>query len=153
MYNMTRISRAVALYTSTLVVALALCSSDKSPASHPAPAAVENQPALGVNNQTPGIIITLDSLTGKIQSLPGAETVRALSQTLSDGLNFSSEGLIVENTPSGGKMVRLQGRFQSFAVAVTNTTGQVEIQCLAEEVSSNDSTGEPAAPDTETSKR
>jgi len=78
-----------------------------------------------------GYRVYIDPQTGKILSTPpeGAPALQ-LSQSESEMLSNSAEGLSEELLPEGGYRLDLKGRFQSFVVATIGEDGVVESHCI-----------------------
>lgn len=73
-----------------------------------------------------GLRIYLDEKGNRTTPPPGAAQAGAPS------LNRSTAGLKVEDAPGGGKMVRLEGRFESYSVATIGPDGKLKVDCVQE---------------------
>ena len=75
-----------------------------------------------------GQILTLDA-SGKIDHAQQAADVETI---LGDAISTSSEGLVVETSkvPGGGRMVNLQGRFQSAMTMSIDANGNTSAPCV-----------------------
>lgn len=73
--------------------------------------------------------IKIDPQTGRLRT-PTVEEARAIVETIEGLTNRSSKGLKVQRTADGGRMVDLQGRFQTVVVAKPNPDGTNEIKCV-----------------------
>ena len=68
--------------------------------------------------------VYLDPATGQITSDPSHYPID-LDKQVANGLNRSSEGLVVEDSPVSGKMVRLDGRFREAGIATIDADGNL----------------------------
>ena len=79
---------------------------------------------------TSGLRAAIDPATGELTSEPvAADAV----QSVTDPLQWSSEGLVIETLPDGTERVDLQGRFQSASYARVAADGALEIRYDAEQ--------------------
>jgi hypothetical protein len=73
--------------------------------------------------------IVLDKTTGALRKPTQEETDTMVNQ-ISVLTNRSSEGLTVNESPSGMKSVNLEGRFNSVTLGRANPDGTTEIRCV-----------------------
>lgn len=85
-----------------------------------------------------GRVVHLDPQGNRLESMPPSLPGRA-------SLNRSVEGLKAEDSPvpGGGKIVRLDGRFQTFSVATVQEDGSVKVECKTDCTLHDHSADEP----------
>jgi len=59
-----------------------------------------------------------------------ADELNELEAAIAPALSQSAEGLVVKDGPAGSKVMDLQGRFQSVAIAKIGSDGKVQSQCV-----------------------
>ena len=59
-----------------------------------------------------------------------ADELNELEAAIAPALSQSTEGLVVKDGPAGSKVIDLQGRFQSVAIAKVGSDGKVQSQCV-----------------------
>jgi hypothetical protein len=59
-----------------------------------------------------------------------ADDLNELEAAIAPALSQSAEGLVVKDGPAGSKVIDLQGRFQSVAIAKVGSDGKVQSQCV-----------------------
>jgi len=67
-----------------------------------------------------------------------ADDLNELEAAIAPALSQSAEGLVVKDGPGGSKVVDLQGRFQSVAIAKVGSNGKVQSQCVTNMVEAKD---------------
>jgi len=59
-----------------------------------------------------------------------ADELNELEAAIAPALSQSAEGLVVKDGPAGSKVIDLQGRFQSVAIAKVGPEGKIQSQCV-----------------------
>lgn len=108
----------------TLAVAFALPAFDNDPE------VADNSPGFAPGEAA--MRASIDPETGAL--VTGSQAARptgakALSPEMQTMMSRSSDGLVVEALPNGGKSVHLQGRFMSATVVRLDENGQAETLC------------------------
>jgi hypothetical protein len=99
-------------------------------AATPAPAAACSMAtASGAAPGSAGLRVAIDPETG-MPVPPSPEQLRAFEEASAGRLDHSAEGLEVVTLPDGTKMVRLQGRFMEYAVALRDSAGRPRVRCV-----------------------
>lgn len=112
------ITRGIPILALALAVALAAAgAAQEKPASGQASAA-------GMS----GLQVVIDPSTGQLR-VPTPEETQALSASLEQIFNQSTEGLQVEERPDGTLVLDLQGRFMHGVLAQKNADGTLTSHC------------------------
>ena len=93
-----------------------------------------------------------------------ADELNELEAAIAPSLSQSAEGLVVKDGPAGSKVVDLQGRFQSVAIAKVGSDGKAQTQCVTnmdeakqflekDKPAANDKSAKNAAVDNKTKKQ
>lgn len=82
-----------------------------------------------------GYRVSIDPATGELKDTVDPVDMKDLPESLQNALSTSSEGLTERptNSPAGGMMIDLQGRFQNTSVARIDADGTLEAPCLTNE--------------------
>lgn len=113
-------------------------------ASIPTPQAAAQSQDTPAPQTIPGMTVYKDPETGRLLPLPADELQKLLSQDLRNAISTSHEGLIEKETPGGGVMIDLRGRFRNMTWATKGPDGKVVTHCDSGESAS--STQPPQAP-------
>jgi hypothetical protein len=76
-----------------------------------------------------GMRVYLDPETGEFIPRPIDATQPDVAKDITDPMNTSSEGLIIEPAPGGGVMIDLRGRFRNMATATIDSEGNMVVPC------------------------
>lgn len=113
-----------------LLAAFAMASSDFARVSSRAPDLHGTRTTYPVENPRAGYYAFLDPETGEFTDAgdPGAVP---LSDDLLGRIDTSDQGLVEEDSPASGVMVRLNGRFSGLTVLAKDEHGAVTTKCLS----------------------
>jgi hypothetical protein len=100
--------------------------------AHDTREAATTAPATAAISSPAGMIVHIDPTTGAILDHPATGATKLdVPAELAERWSTSSEGLIEQPNPSGGKgmYMNLQGRFENGTVATITTDGKLSVPC------------------------